>query len=199
MATIPNPLDTSVTEISFTDKSGNPKELPTLITPAVPPSRFATYWALTKEVWEKVAPLHLKKGDRIRIHWEQGNPKKPNPQYPSDYYWNIVAIERLEVPSPSSAPAGARPGSPASGPERQQQAPQQSTDARGDSIERQVALKEARQAATDFWQLVRPLDGDTTRDAAEYIATVEVMYGAFLRLLQGKRALGASREQQEGR
>ena len=130
----------------------------------------------------------LRAGEAYAFTLEQGSLKKDkNGSQPWHYWWNYRGLGKASIPSGGTPPD-----------RRSEQAVTQNTeqdfreraDARERSIERQVALKEARQAAEWF---IAALDPDVrlqhtgeslSKSIGFFMDTVEALYSRFIDLLQ---------------
>jgi hypothetical protein len=149
----------------------------------LPGSQYELVLYLQDNTWLKhLEELGLRSGDWVDLDIDKGSLKaNADGSHEWDYYWDVTAIKRAEDETPTTT-APPKPSAPApQSPERRQDA-SYSPDPTRQSIERQVALKEARRAATDMWNLL-PWEGEPQRSAATYVNLVETVYVHFVRFL----------------
>lgn len=123
-------------------------------------------------------------GDRAEVTITQGNLKADKTgRYASDYFYDLVSLESVSAdvsPRPKTPPPFPRSTEPTT-PSKTPQDPRQV------SIERQVALKEARLAWLDLTEVVPSLGpsmgGGSEYPVADYLALVKTLYLGFLALL----------------
>lgn len=61
--------------------------------PPIPPSKFPAHF----QVFNASLLEGLQVGDTVLLTLERGREKKPNPQYFSDYYWDVIDIDGADL------------------------------------------------------------------------------------------------------
>lgn len=189
----------NIEEVATVTDKNNQSEWKLLAKPAW--SKFAVYFYMAKAVHPSQPPPGPVRCVLQRQGLKQSKRNDPEPHPDYDYYWRITVWDIVPDPNDAGEPEYLEPGDTPRAPERPRAAPSSAPsggnrggqrDATGISIERQVAMKEARPATEWLLQMQPTLvlaamegeDADETTLTALYRRTLDSIYDHILARIQ---------------